>query len=162
MARKPSGFGKPKLKRTEPREIGPSSAALELPQPSPEQVRPDNSAAPAAWQSDNPAISGGFPPVEPRRLRRGPRTVLTDRQWDNARRCVLGERGKPGRNAQNNRMKLEGMLWIFRVGAPWRDLPAEFGDWSNVCHTFRRWAAWGVFLLMFLALASARNVTSAW
>ena len=93
---------------------------------------------------------------------RVPSTVLTDRQWDNARRCVLGERGKPGRNAQNNRRKLEGMLWTFRVGAPWRAHPAEFGDWSNVCHTFRRWAAWGVFLLMFLALASARNITSAW
>ena len=155
MARKPSGFGKPKLKRTEPREIAPSSAASELPKPSPEQVRPDNSAAPAAWQSDKPAISSGFPTVAPRRKRAGsghrkrggPRTVLTDRPWG---------------NAQNNRMKLEGMLWIFRVGAPWRDLPEEFDDWSNVYHTFRRWAAWGVFLLTFLAPASARNITSAW
>ena len=87
------------------------------------------------------------------RKRRGPRTVLTDHQWKIARRHVYGERGKPGRNAEHNRMKLEGMLWIFRTGAPWRDLHPDFGEWLNVYQTFRRWERNGVFLMLFLTLA---------
>ncbi len=111
--------------------------------------------------SDDAAVSDDPPRVKPwrkrtkecSRKRRGPRTVLTDHQWKLARKHVYGERGKPGRNAEGNRMKLEGMLWIFRTGAPWRDLHEDFGHWLNVYQTFRRWAKNGVFLALFLTLA---------
>ena len=92
------------------------------------------------------------------RKRRGPRTVLSDSQWNVARKHVYGERGKSGRNAKHNRMKLEGMLWIFRTGAPWRDLPEDYGHWLNVYQTFRRWAKNGVFLLLFLSLAQDNDL----
>jgi transposase len=49
---------------------------------------------------------------------------------------------------------LEAVLWIVRVGAPWRDLPAAFGNWNSVFQRFRRWAKAGVFDEIFAALSS--------
>ena len=46
-------------------------------------------------------------------------------------------------------MSLEGMIWITRTDAPWRDLPREFGNWNTVHRRFRRWAQSGVFQRIF-------------
>ena len=46
-------------------------------------------------------------------------------------------------------MSLEGMIWITRTGAPWRDLPREFGNWNTVHRRFRRWVQSGVFERIF-------------
>ena len=32
-----------------------------------------------------------------------------------------------------------GILWILKTGAPWRDLPAEFGPWNTVHKRFLEW-----------------------
>ena len=45
------------------------------------------------------------------------------------------------------------MLWIARVGAPWRDLPETFGKWNSVFQRFRRWAVKGVFERVFQFLS---------
>jgi len=39
---------------------------------------------------------------------------------------------------------LNGMLWILRTGAPWRDLPERYGKWNSVAKRFYRWQAAGV------------------
>lgn len=49
-------------------------------------------------------------------------------------------------------MFMEGVLWIARVGAPWRDLPPAFGNWNSVFQRFRRWALKGVFDRLFRIL----------
>ena len=54
---------------------------------------------------------------------------------------------------QANRNTVEGILWIARTGAPWRDLPPEFGKWNPVYQRFRRWTKAGVFEQMFNRLA---------
>lgn len=64
-----------------------------------------------------------------------------------------GKSGDPGRSAADNRRFVEAVLWIVRVGAPWRDLPASFGSWNSVFQRFRRWAKGGVFERLFTALA---------
>lgn len=166
MRKRGSGFGKPRHKREEPREVGTPAAAPEPATPIREQVRGDDSEEHETWQSHHPDQSQARPRPKPWRRRtivgtrkkRGPRRVLNDQQRKRVRRFLFGERGKPGRNAKNNREKLEGMLWVFRTGAPWRDLHGEFGDWSNIYHTFRRWAQRGVFLMMFLSLAKERDL----
>jgi transposase len=61
--------------------------------------------------------------------------------------------GDPGRSAADNRMFLEGVLWMARVGAPWRDLPAAFGNWNSVFQRFRQWGLKGVFEPIFQALS---------
>ena len=77
------------------------------------------------------------------------RTVLSDEQWARIAPRIPGKEGDPGRSGDNNRMFVEGVLWIVRTGAPWRDLPACFGNWFSVWKRFRRWALNGVFERLF-------------
>jgi transposase len=52
---------------------------------------------------------------------------------------------------------VEGMLWILRTGAPWRDLPSAYGPWESVYTRFSRWSAAGVLARLFEALARERD-----
>ena len=52
---------------------------------------------------------------------------------------------KAGRPFLPHRMVLEGIFWIQRTGAPWRDLPERYGNWSTVYERFRRWRRDGLF-----------------
>ena len=81
------------------------------------------------------------------------RTVLTDAQWELIAPLLPGKKGDPGRSGDDNRRSLEGILWIVRTGAPWRDLPDVFGNWFTVWKRFRRWALKGVFEKIFRALS---------
>ena len=53
------------------------------------------------------------------------------------------------RSAANIRLFMEAVRWIAQVGAPWRDLPEKFGNWSSVFPRFRRWACKGMFARIF-------------
>jgi transposase len=81
------------------------------------------------------------------------RLTLSDEQWDRVAPYLPGKVGDPGRSGTNNRLFLEAVLWIARVGAPWRDLPEELGKWNSVFQRFRRWAAKGVFERLFEILS---------
>jgi transposase len=52
-----------------------------------------------------------------------------------------------------NRLFVEAVIWKFRSGAPWRDIPERFGDWKNIHKRFSRWAASGVWESLFKTLA---------
>ena len=73
------------------------------------------------------------------------RTILNDKQWTLVESLLPGKPGDRGRTGENNRYSFEGMLWIMRTGAPWRDLPPEFGNWNTIHHRFRRWTKAGIF-----------------
>ena len=47
---------------------------------------------------------------------------------------------------------LNGILWILRTGAPWRDLPERYGSWQTVYSRFRRWQQAGVWDRILTAL----------
>ena len=66
------------------------------------------------------------------------RRILSDSQWARVASLLPGKDGDPGRSATDNREFLEAVLWIARTGAPWRDLPDEFGLWNSVFQRFRR------------------------
>ena len=55
--------------------------------------------------------------------------------------------------ASDNRMFVEGVLWIVRTGSPWRDLPEVFGEWNSVFRRFSRWSAKGVWWRIFEAMS---------
>jgi putative transposase len=57
-----------------------------------------------------------------------------------------------GRRGKDNRLFVDGVLWLARAGAPWRDLPPVFGKWNSVFQRFRRWAKKGVWERIFQAL----------
>jgi transposase len=81
------------------------------------------------------------------------RMVLRDDQWARMAPLLPGKVGDPGRSAADNRLFLEAVLWIVRVGAPWRDLPEYFGHWNSVFQRFRRWVRSSVFDQIFEALS---------
>ncbi len=60
------------------------------------------------------------------------RSVLSDAQWNKIAPLLAGKPGDPGRSGADNRQFVEAVLWIARTGAPWRDLPALFGNWNAV------------------------------
>jgi transposase len=47
---------------------------------------------------------------------------------------------------------LEGIFWVQRTGAPWRDLPTELGAWETVYTSFRRWSDCGLWKKVMTAL----------
>jgi len=74
---------------------------------------------------------------------------LSDAQWARIAALVPGKDGDPGRHGRDNRLFVDAVLWECRTGAPWRDLPAEFGNWNSVFRRFRRWAQNGVWSRIF-------------
>lgn len=81
------------------------------------------------------------------------RRALTNRQWERIAPELPGKDGDPGRTGADNRRFLEAVLWIVRTGAPWRDLPGEFGKWKTVYTRFWRWAQKGIWESLFKRLA---------
>lgn len=65
----------------------------------------------------------------------------------------LERTGKPGRPSGDNRTSLNGILWIARSGAPWRDLPERYGSWSTLYDKFARWSDEGVIEKIFETLS---------
>ena len=67
------------------------------------------------------------------------RYELTDQEWEQVAALLPPEKtGKPGRPSKDNRTMLNGMVWIARSGAPWRDLPERYGSWNSVYSRFRK------------------------
>ena len=60
-------------------------------------------------------------------------------------RFILSVRAPNGRKPTNHQFVLDGVFWIARTGAPWRDLPEAFGKWSRVYRQFRRWTLAGLW-----------------
>ena len=67
------------------------------------------------------------------------RSILRDDQWDRIKGVLPGKASDCGVTAKDNRLFVEAVLWLGRAGAPWRDLPVEFGPWHNVYVRFARW-----------------------
>jgi len=82
------------------------------------------------------------------------RTLLSDAQWERIAPLLPGKRGDPGRSGADNRLFVEAVLYRYRAGIPWRDLPERFGDWKAVHTRFTRWARSGVWERVFKHLAA--------
>src|SRR3984893_16160404 len=78
---------------------------------------------------------------------------LRDDQWEWIKDLLPGREGHVGGNAADNRLFVDAVLYRYRTGVPWRDLPARFGDWNIVYQRFNRWAKSRVFdhILKWLA-----------
>ena len=64
------------------------------------------------------------------------RGLMTDEEWDIFKPFLTTPASRGGRPPKNHRHRLDGILWICRTGAPWRDLPAAFGKWNSVWKQF--------------------------
>ena len=80
------------------------------------------------------------------------RYELTAAQWARIAPLLPGKAGDPGRSAADNRVFVDGVLWVLRSGAHWRDLPDRYGKWKSLHKRFSRWARAGVWERVFEAL----------
>ncbi len=65
---------------------------------------------------------------------------LRDDQWERIKHLLPGREGSVGATAADNRLFVEAVLYRYRTGMPWRDLPERFGDGTKVHLRFSRWA----------------------
>ena len=75
-------------------------------------------------------------------MRRGD---LTDQQWQRLEPLLPPEKPWTGRPNEDHRQILNGILWIHRTGAPWRDLPRRYGPMGTVSSRFDRWRQAGIW-----------------
>ena len=78
--------------------------------------------------------------------------VLTDELWAVIEPELPSDVGRRGNRWSDHRMILEGIAWRYRVGAPWRDLPVEFGPWQTVWKRHHRWSLDGTYAKIFVAV----------
>ena len=77
---------------------------------------------------------------------------VSDRVWELLEPLLSGRAGSWGGIARDNRLFIKAVCWILRTGAPWRDLPPDYGDWKNTHRRFSRWRDKGIWEKLFKAL----------
>jgi transposase len=87
--------------------------------------------------------------------------VLTDAHWERISALMPSCDGKRGRRFRDHRQVVEGIVYRYRTGIAWRDLPAEFGPWQTVWkrhHRFSQDGTWDAIHAALLAEADAAGV----
>lgn len=77
--------------------------------------------------------------------------VISDELWDVLEPVMPQDAGRRGRPWNDHRTTLEGIIWRFRTGSPWRDLPDAFGAYQSVWQRHLRWSTDGTYARMFAA-----------
>ena len=85
------------------------------------------------------------------------RYELSEVQWDRIEALLPGKMTDPGRSGVDNRLFVNGVLWVLRSGARWCDLPERYGKYKTAHKRFTRWARAGVWVRMFTLHARDRD-----
>jgi transposase len=85
------------------------------------------------------------------------RYELSDVQWSRIEGLLPGRSDTVGRTAADNRVFVNGVLWVLRSGARWHDLPERYGKYKSVHKRFIRWALGGVWDRVFRELVADRK-----
>lgn len=81
------------------------------------------------------------------------RYALRDDQWERIKDVLPGRAGHVGGTAKDNRLFVEAVLYRYRAGIAWRDLPERFGDFRVIHTRHTRWSQRGVWQRIFERLA---------
>ncbi len=81
------------------------------------------------------------------------RYALRDDQWAEIKDFLPGREGHVGGTAPDNRLFVDAVVYRYRTGIPWRDLPDRYADWKATHKRFRRWCESGVFARVLAVLA---------
>jgi putative transposase len=85
------------------------------------------------------------------------RYELSDVQWEKIKNFLPGRVESVGGTAGDNRVFVNGVLWVLRSGAHWHDLPERYGKYKSLHKRFSRWAASGVWEKIFHELVRDRK-----
>ena len=81
---------------------------------------------------------------------------LTNEQWNRLEPIItaaLPNKDPRGRKPREGREVLDGILWILRTGAPWKDLPTRYPPYQTCHRRFQQWVQQGVFQRLVQELA---------
>ena len=81
------------------------------------------------------------------------RYALRDDQWAKIKDFLPGREGHVGGTAPDNRLFVDAVIYRYRTGVSWRDLPERYGDWKATHKRFRRWCESGVFARILAVLS---------
>ncbi len=81
------------------------------------------------------------------------RYELEDQDWERIKDLVTTPY-TTGRPKRDDRQLLNGMFWVLRSGAPWRDMPERYGPWQTVYDRFNAWQRDGTFKTIAARLKS--------
>lgn len=81
------------------------------------------------------------------------RHALRDDQWERIKTFLPGQPNDVGVTAKDNRLFIEAVLYCYKTGIPWRDLPERFGDFRGIHTRFSRWSQKGVWEQVFNQLS---------
>jgi len=85
-------------------------------------------------------------------------SLLDDAQWELIEPLLPPQRSGKGRPMRDHRQVVEGVIYRYRCGIAWRDLPGSFGPWQTVWKRHRRFSGdgtWDKVLAVLLAQADA-------
>ena len=83
---------------------------------------------------------------------------LTDQQWQQLQPLLPPQKPTTGRPAKDHRTIINGILWVLRTGAPWRDLPERYGLWPTVASRFYRWRQDGLWERLLASVQQQSNI----
>jgi transposase len=73
---------------------------------------------------------------------------LSEEQWFKIKGHLPSCAGRRGPMCDNRKF-LNGLLWLARSGARWRDIPERYGKWESIKRRYYRWVSEGVFDELF-------------
>ena len=79
--------------------------------------------------------------------------ALQDDQWERIKDILPGQPSDFGVTAKDNRLFVEALIYRYKTGIPWRDLPERFGDFRVIHTRFSRWSKKGVWEQVFNQLS---------
>jgi transposase len=80
------------------------------------------------------------------------RYELTDEQWERITPLLPPQKPQTGRPNNDHRQTVNGIIWVLKRGASWRDLPERYGKVGTVSSRFYRWVAAGIWQRVLTAL----------
>jgi len=80
---------------------------------------------------------------------------LTDFEWSVIEPVL--PTGRPGPKRLDDRRVMNGIFWVLRTGAPWRDLPERYGPYTTAYNRFNRWRKAGVWDRLMDAVTKAHG-----
>lgn len=87
--------------------------------------------------------------------------ALSDEQWALIEPLLPSSRGRPGRDFRDPRLVIDGIIYRYRTGIPWRDLPEVFGPWQTVWKRHDRYShdgTWDRILAELVSRADAAGL----
>ena len=77
---------------------------------------------------------------------------LSNEQWERLKTLLPPQKPRTGKPNKDHRNIINGILWILRTGAPWRDMPERYGPWESIATRFYRWQKNGIWNQILEAL----------